>query len=100
MNEEVKEILDRLEKIDHKEYSCGFEFADSGSFDEDCRCFEDRKKLANYITNLQKENEELKQQLQHYKAQEIERINKNLLDTENNYLECCIKANIVGDSNE
>ena len=38
MNDEIKEILDRLERIDHKEYSCGFEFADSGSFDEDCRC--------------------------------------------------------------
>lgn len=53
MKDEIKEILDRLERIDHKEYSGGFEFADSGSFDEDCRCFEERKKLANYITNLQ-----------------------------------------------
>ena len=61
MTEEIKEILDRLERIDHKEYSGGFEFADSGSFDEDCRCFEERKKLANYITNLQKENEKLKE---------------------------------------
>ena len=60
MNEDIKEILNRLERIDHKEYSGGFEFADSGSFDEDCRCFEERKKLANYITNLQKENESLK----------------------------------------
>ena len=60
MTEEIKEILDRLERIDHKEYSGGFEFADSGSFDEDCRCFEERKKLANYITNLQKENENYK----------------------------------------
>lgn len=60
MNEEIKEILDRLERIDHKEYSGGFEFADSGSFDEDGRCFEERKKLANYITNLQKENQSLK----------------------------------------
>lgn len=59
MSDEIKEILDRLERIDHKEYSCGFEFADSGSFDEDCRCFEERKKLADYITNLQKENERL-----------------------------------------
>lgn len=60
MNNEIKEILDRLERIDHKEYSCGFEFADSGSFDEDCRCFEERKKMANYITNLQQENKQLK----------------------------------------
>ena len=62
MNNEIKEILDRLERIDHKEYSCGFEFADSGSFDEDCRCFEERKKMANYITNLQQENKQLKEE--------------------------------------
>ena len=60
MSDEIKEILDRLERIDHKEYSCGFEFADSGSFDEDGRCFEERKKMANYITNLQRENKQLK----------------------------------------
>lgn len=59
MSEEIKGILDRLERIDHKEYSGGFEFADSSSFNEDCRCFEERKKLANYITNLQKENKHL-----------------------------------------
>ena len=53
MNDEIKEILDRLERIDHKEYSGGFEFADSSTFDEGCRCFEERKKLADYITNLQ-----------------------------------------------
>lgn len=57
MSNEIKEILDRLERIDHKEYSCGFEFADSGSFDEDCRCFEERKKMAKYITNLQEQLE-------------------------------------------
>ena len=61
MNNEIKEILDRWERIDHKEYSCGFEFADSGSFDEDCRCFEERKKMANYITNLQQENKKQKE---------------------------------------
>jgi len=44
MTEEIKEILDRLERIDHKEYSGGFEFADSTTFDEECRCFEERKK--------------------------------------------------------
>lgn len=64
MKDEIKEILDRLERIDHKEYSSGFEFADSGSFDEDCRCFEERKKLANYITNLQEANERLKNHIQ------------------------------------
>ena len=56
MNKEIKEILDRLKRIDHNEYSCGFEFADSGSFDECCRCFEERKIMADYITNLQQEN--------------------------------------------
>ena len=65
MNDEIKEILDRLERIDHKEYNCGFEFADSGSFDEDCRCFEERKKMANYITNLQQENKQLKEELEY-----------------------------------
>lgn len=73
MNNEIKEILDRLERIDHKEYSCGFEFADSGSFDEDCRCFEERKKMANYITNLQQENKKQKEVID--KA--IEFTNKN-----------------------
>ncbi len=67
MKDEIKKILDRLERIDHKEYSGGFEFADSGSFDEDCRCFEERKKLANYITNLQEENEELKKNQRYHK---------------------------------
>ena len=61
MNNEIKKILYRLEKIDHKKYSCGFEFADSSSFDEECRCFEERKKMTNYITNLQKENKKLKE---------------------------------------
>ncbi len=59
MNKEIKEILDRLERIDHKEY-IAFEFADSATFDEMARCFEERKKLANCITNLQEENERLK----------------------------------------
>ena len=44
---EIKEILDRLERIDHKEYSGGFEFADSSTFDEMARCFEERKKRLN-----------------------------------------------------
>ena len=55
MKDEIKEILDRLERIDHKEY-IAFEFADSATFDETARCFEERKKLADYITNLQNEN--------------------------------------------
>ena len=59
MDQEIKKILDRLERIDHKEYSCDFEFADSSTFDETARCFEERKKMANYITNLQQEIEKL-----------------------------------------
>lgn len=58
MKDEIKEIIDRLERIDHKEY-IAFEFADSATFDEMARCFEERKKLADYITNLQEENEGL-----------------------------------------
>ena len=56
MTNEIKEILDRLERIDHKEY-IAFEFADSATFDEVTRCFKERKKLADYITNLQEEIE-------------------------------------------
>lgn len=59
LKEEIKEILDRLERIDHKEY-IAFEFADSATFEEMARCFEERKKMADYITNLQEENERLK----------------------------------------
>lgn len=58
MSDEIKEILDRLERIDHKEY-IAFEFADSATFDEMAKCFEERKKLADYITNLQQENDRL-----------------------------------------
>lgn len=58
MKDEINKILDRLERIDHKEYSGGFEFADSASFDETTRCFEERKKMANYITNLQQKIEQ------------------------------------------
>lgn len=47
MNIEV--ILSRLERIDHKEYSSGFEFADSSTFDEMARCFEERKILTKEI---------------------------------------------------
>ncbi len=47
-----EEILSRLERIDHKEYSGGFEFADSSTFDEMARCFEERKILAKEIERL------------------------------------------------
>lgn len=60
MSDEIKEILDRLKRIEHKTYSCAFEFADSASFQEMCRCFEERKKLAACITNLQQELERYK----------------------------------------
>ena len=59
MKDEIKEIIDRLERIDHKEYSVGFEFADSATFNEMARCFEERKKMSDYITNLQEGNKEL-----------------------------------------
>ena len=42
---------------------------------------------------------QLEKQLEHYKSKEIERINKDLLQAENDYLERCIKANISGDIN-
>lgn len=61
--EEIDKILSRLERIDHKEYSCSFEFADSGSFEETCMCFDERKKLANYIKELQQENKRLKEMI-------------------------------------
>lgn len=81
MKNEIKEILDRLERIDHKEYNA-FEFADSATFEEMARCFEERKKMADYITNLEKtrkrflcakkiieelklENEELQEELEY-----------------------------------
>lgn len=81
MNKEIKEILDRLERIDHKEY-IAFEFADSATFDEMARCFEERKKLADYITNLQEENDYLKmnspeQNIEHFR---IIKENKRKID--------------------
>lgn len=74
MKDEIKKILDRLERIDHKEY-IAFEFADSATFDEMARCFEERKKMANYITNLQKENKKQKEILD-----KIKNNNKRIID--------------------
>ena len=48
----IKKILDRLERIDHKEYNTAFEFADSASFEEIARCFKERMIMADYINNL------------------------------------------------
>ena len=61
MNKEIEKILDRLERIDHKGYSCSFEFADSSSFEEVCMCFDERKKLANYIKELQQQSQKYKE---------------------------------------
>jgi uncharacterized protein YjgD (DUF1641 family) len=73
-NQNIKEILDRLERIDHKEY-IAFEFADSATFDEVARCFEERKKMADYITNLQEENERLRKQNTEYQDEIFARDN-------------------------
>lgn len=88
MTEEIKEILDRLERIDHKEYSCGFEFADSGSFDEDCRCFEERKIMADYITNLQQEINKLTAESTEWESKyyDLQQENKNLKQDIENYV--------------
>ena len=59
MSEEIKNILDRLERIDHKEYGVAFEFADSATFDEMARCFGERKLFAIYIKSLQQKVEQL-----------------------------------------
>lgn len=59
----IEEILDRLERIDHKEYCGGFEFADSSTFEEMGKCFDERKKLANYTKELQQENKQLKEKI-------------------------------------
>lgn len=56
---DIKKILDRLERIDHKEYKTSFEFADSATFEEMERCFKERMIMADYITNLQDKNIEL-----------------------------------------
>ena len=69
MNKEIKEILDRLERIDHKEY-IAFEFADSATFDEMARCFDERKKLADCITNLEQENRANKDLIPYFKNKE------------------------------
>jgi len=62
----IEEILDRLERIDHKEYCGGFEFADSTTFVEIGRCFDERKQLSNYTRKLQQENNQLKKEIKKY----------------------------------
>ena len=48
-----------------------------------------------YIQGLEQEIEQLKKQLEHYKAEEIERTNQDLLNNEMGCLESRIKANMV-----
>ena len=59
--ERLKEILDRLERIDHKEYSGGFEIADSSTFNEMARCFEERKELYNEVFRLREIIDDIKE---------------------------------------
>ena len=82
MNEEIKKILDRLERIDHKENICSFEFADSSTFDEVCDCWEERKKLANYIIDLQQAKDKLQNDYQEARDRidELQEENKELND--------------------
>ena len=101
MNKEVKELIEQLE-----EYASG---GGSGLYPFE----ESVKALLDYINQLETNNFklqarsdrykqkiiQLEKQLEHYKSKEIERINKDLLQAENDYLERCIKANISGDIN-
>jgi len=83
-----EEILSRLERIDHKEYSCGFEFADSSTFDEMARCFEERKILAKEIERLNKELQDTKEHLGEYlheQEEENKRLN-NIIDKKEQFL--------------
>lgn len=98
MNNEIKEILDRLERIDHKKYKTAFEFADSAEFDEMASCFEERMIMADYITNLQeieKDHQKLNGELR-----EENKILNNIIDELEKYLkeESEKLHNIVGDN--
>ena len=98
MTNEIKEILDRLERIDHKAYNA-FDFADCADFDDVARCFDERKKLADHITNLQEENEHLKMQVECLLSKDKPKdkmIEKLALENEklkNGYCELKIKCN-------
>jgi hypothetical protein len=72
----IEEILSRLERIDHKEYSSGFEFADSSTFDEMSRCFKERKILSKEIERLNNILKMLKDKLDFAKRQEEEKLNR------------------------
>ena len=88
MNDEIKGIIDRLERTDHKEY-IAFEFADSATFDEMARCFEERKKLADYITNLQEENKRLKEIVENLTTMTVCGDRKQIKNTAQYKLDIC-----------
>ena len=70
----ISEILDRLERIDHKEYNTAFDFADSSSFDEVAKCFKERRLLAEEIERLNN----IINELEKYCKEDIEEGNKAL----------------------
>lgn len=82
----IEEILSRLERIDHKEYSNGFEFADSSTFDEMARCFEERKILAKEKERSKSIIKEVRECINHY-AIENEDYSKIYNDEEKELLE-------------
>lgn len=88
-----EEILDRLERIDHKEYCGGFEFADSATFEEMGRCFDERKQLANYTKKLQQENKQLKSILTELEEWLKEQGNNGIDEWGNHYSVCLYKLN-------
>ena len=95
LEEENKQLKERIEYY--------YEFDEElkkEDLPEELRPYYKNQDCCRYIVELRKENQELKKQLEHFKTQEIERISKNLSQAENDYLERCIKANMVGGSNE
>jgi hypothetical protein len=88
----IEEILSRLERIDHKEYSGGFEFADSSTFNEMGRCFEERKILTKEIERLNSIIKEVRECINHY-AIENEDYSKIYNDEEKELLGILDKEN-------
>lgn len=66
--EEIIKMFRRIE-LDKTNDSCGFEFADGFgcTFDNIAICYDDRLKLYELTKQLEKENQELKKQLEEYK---------------------------------
>lgn len=100
--DERDELQDKVYKLEEKiEYYYEFdEYLKKEDLPEELRPYYKNQDCCRYIVELRKENQELKKQLEHFKTQEIERISKNLSQAENDYLERCIKANVVGGSDE